>query len=62
MTNSNNTTATLAPFGPLRAAWTVDTCCPDCLHAAYTAAIDAQGTGETTVTVRHDSHTATASA
>lgn len=57
----NTATATLTPFGPLHTAWTVDTRCPDCLHAAYTAAIDAQGTGETTVTVHHDSHTATAS-
>ena len=59
---TNNNTATLAPFGPLRAAWTVDTHCPDCLHAAYTAAINAQDTGETTVAVRHGSHTATATA
>ena len=54
--------ATLAPFGPLRAAWTVDTHCPDCLHAAYTAAINAQDTGETTATVHHGNHTATATA
>ena len=61
MTN-NNSAATLAPFGPLRAAWTVDTHCPDCLHAAYTAAINAQDTGETTVAVRHGNHAATATA
>ena len=59
---TNNNTATLAPFGPLRAAWTVDTHCPDCLHAAYTAAINAQDTGETTVAVRHGNHAATATA
>lgn len=53
-------TTTLAPFGPLRTAWTVNTCCPDCLHAAHTAAVNAQDTGETTVTVRHGNHTATA--
>ena len=57
---TNNTTAALAPFGPLSTAWTGDTCCPDCLHAAYTAAVNAQDTGETTVTVRHGNHTATA--
>ena len=61
MTN-NDTTATLAPFGPLRSAWTVDSTCADCLHAAYSAAIDAQDTGETTLTVRHGNHTATATA
>ena len=59
---TNTDTATLAPFGPLRAAWTVDTHCPDCLHAAYTAAISAQDTGETTVAVRHGNHAATATA
>ena len=61
MTNTDTAT-TLAPFGPLRTAWTVDTRCPDCLHAAYTAAINAQDTGETTVAVRHGNHTATATA
>lgn len=54
------TATVLAPFGPLHTAWTVDTCCPDCLHAAYAAAIQAQDTGETTVTVRHGYHAATA--
>ena len=45
-----------------RSAWTVDTHCPDCLYAAYTAAINAQDTGETTVAVRHGNHAATATA
>lgn len=54
------TATVLAPFGPLRSAWTVDTDCADCLHAAYSAAIRVQGTGEYSVTVHHGAHTATA--
>lgn len=62
MDRTTAATATLTPFGPLRTAWTVDTDCADCLHLAYAAAVEAQDTGETTVTVRHGDHTATATA
>lgn len=54
------TATVLAPFGALATTWTVDSTCADCLHAAYAAATQAQDTGETTVTVRHGYHAATA--
>ena len=53
--------AILTPFGALSTTWAVNTDCPDCLHAAYAAATQAQHTGESTVTVHHGQHAATAS-